>query len=272
MVKAIDNSYGISNQHLLTDEVDIHVERIKIQGFSIIENVFEKNEMQKVSLKIDDVYFLQTEEFGKENLKQCHELDMVRCPLAYDSSFIHIALQEKVLNIVERLLGKYFILHLQNAIINRPYQQHHQTAWHRDLPYQHFVSSMPLALSALYCVDDFNEETGGTLLLPFSHKLESMPSDSYIRDSAITVNAKAGSVLIFDSMLFHRAGFNKSNRIRRGINHVFSIPLIKQQICLPSCLNSEIDLDPYQLKILGFGSESAASVLKYRRTRMAKIK
>ena len=39
---------------------------------------------------------------------------------------------------------------------------HHQSAFHRDLPYQHFTSSRPIAINALFCADEFTNENGAT--------------------------------------------------------------------------------------------------------------
>ncbi len=64
---------------------------------------------------------------------------------------------------------------MQNGVINRPERVQAQTGWHRDLNYQHWVPSKPLAVSALVCLEDFNVETGGTAFLPSSHKFEAFP-------------------------------------------------------------------------------------------------
>lgn len=39
----------------------------------------------------------------------------------------------------------------------------------RPVLYQHYVSSSPLAVKALFCVDDFTHENGSTFVLPASH-------------------------------------------------------------------------------------------------------
>jgi len=48
------------------------------------------------------------------------------------------------------IVGK-FILNQQNGI-NPPGETCNQSAWHRDLPYQHYVSSTPLTINALLCM------------------------------------------------------------------------------------------------------------------------
>jgi hypothetical protein len=40
---------------------------------------------------------------------------LLRCPLYYDEYFIDIAANRKVIEIVEKILGNYFILHLAST-------------------------------------------------------------------------------------------------------------------------------------------------------------
>ena len=122
--------------------------------------------------------------------------------------------------------------------MNPPSDENYQAGWHRDLPYQHFVSSRPLAISALVCLDPFTTQTGGTCVLPFSHRTEAFPSEAYVQAHQIGMLASPETSLMFDSMLFHRAGANRSGRPRRGLNHVYSLPFLKQQISLPRALRA----------------------------------
>jgi ectoine hydroxylase-related dioxygenase (phytanoyl-CoA dioxygenase family) len=205
-------------------------------------------------------------------LKKINEQNLVRCPLLYDEFFIDIATNHRVMEIVKKVLGDYFILHLQNGIINKPNEEHHQSSWHRDLPYQNFVISKPLALGALFCIDDFTNESGSTFVLPHSHRVELIPSSQYIEKNSKQIIAKAGSVILFDSMLFHKAGYNSANYIRRAINNVFVVPIIKQQINLPIALNGKYSDDDFLSKLLGYQSNSPSSDIEWRNNRIKNAK
>lgn len=257
--------YGIKEYNTLTSDADSHVEEIKLQGYTVFENLLEEPELQAIRSKINQIYQIQIDEVGGENrLKQINDAYVVRCLLAYDEYFLGLAANSKILHIVEALLGDYFTLTMQNGIINRPDVENYQSSWHRDLNYQHFVSSRPLAVSALFCVDHFSTETGGTYVLPASHKAEVFPSREFVQRYEQPIQARAGSVLIFDSMLFHRAGHNTSTSVRRAINHVYSLPFIKQQISLPEALNGKYKDDPFLSRFLGYDSRPGNSVLQWR--------
>lgn len=265
-----ENFYGRLLQVDSKDDVDLYVEEIKNDGFVIIEDVLSKEELQLYREKIDNIYEAQEKEFGAERLEKLNEKNMCRMPLKYDDYFINIATNRVVIDIVKRILGDFFILNLQNSIINTPDEEHHQSSWHRDLPYQNFVISNPLSINALFCIDDFNETTGGTVVVPFTHRTEVLPSDKYISKHAVTANAKAGSVIVFDSMLFHKAGYNSSNIIRRAVNHQYQIPLLKQFYDFPKALNGKFADDKFLSQLLGYTSQVPLDDIEWREKRFGK--
>lgn len=263
--------YGGFQQANISDEIGGHVEEIAVKGFTVVKDLFTSAELEMWRQKIDSTYELQESEFGREALIAIQELDMCRAPLLYDFSFINLAAHPRILAIVQKMLGDWFILNLQNAIINRPGTEHHQSSWHRDLPYQNFVISRPLAINALFAIDEFSAETGGTQVVPFSHKSEVLPSDSYIENNRIVANAPAGSAIVFDPMLFHRAGSNSSQIIRRAVNHLYTTPIIKQQYDFPRALDNQADLDPMIARLLGMTSQVALDDKAWRNARAIKL-
>jgi ectoine hydroxylase-related dioxygenase (phytanoyl-CoA dioxygenase family) len=81
------------------------------------------------------------------------------------------------------------------------------------------------------------------------------------------VDAKAGSFLVLDAMLYHRSGYNRSNAHRRGINHVIGRPMLAQQIDIPRLLQGRHCDDPLIRDYLGYRWNPAASVNEWRRMR-----
>jgi ectoine hydroxylase-related dioxygenase (phytanoyl-CoA dioxygenase family) len=264
--------YGVKKQKEILSEENSIVEEISIQGYSIMENVIEEKELSIIRKKLDNLNSEQEQHFGRSNLESIQELDTVRCPFVNDDYFLKVAVNPKILKVVEKILGDYFILHLQNGVINKPSIKHHQSSWHRDLPYQEFVITKPLAISVFWCIDPFDSNTGGTVVLPFTHKIEYLPSLNYIEKYEKQINASPGSVLIFDSMLFHRAGYNRSGIIRRGINNMYSVPILKQQIDIPKALKGKFSDDPFLFKLLGYTSSVPENVDDFRKKRMIKQK
>jgi ectoine hydroxylase-related dioxygenase (phytanoyl-CoA dioxygenase family) len=248
-----------------------YVEELRNTGYCVIPDALLTEELETARQRLDATYQIQVRERGVAFLESIQERDLARMPFAQDDWFLKLVMHEKVLHLVRSVLGEYVILHLQNGILNQPDNRHHQSSWHRDLPYQDWTSSKPLAVSALHCLDDFTHETGGTQVLPHSHRFEKFPSDSYVNRFQSQIEAPAGSVILFDSMLYHRAGNNTSGRIRRGINHVYTIPLLKQQIDIPAALKGAYADDPVLSRLLGYSSAPPHSVRDWREIRCRKL-
>jgi ectoine hydroxylase-related dioxygenase (phytanoyl-CoA dioxygenase family) len=264
----MEKSYGVNQQNQIESPVDLHIEEMQINGFTVLNSVLSKQELNDCILRLDKIYEIQKNNFGENNLIKINENNTVRCPLVYDEFFLNLAINKRVLQIVERLIGEYYILHLQNGIINKPNEEHHQSSWHRDLPYQNFVISKPLAIGALFCIDDFTKESGATFVLPHSHRVEAIPSTQFIENFSKQVIAKAGSVIIFDSMLFHKAGYNSANFTRRAINNVYVVPILKQQINLQTALNGKYSDNEFLSKFLGYHSNIPENDVDWRNKRL----
>lgn len=227
-------------------------------------------EVKQIARAFDFVYEKYVDNYGMNFLSSIDEDCTIRMPLLFHDLFLQMATNSSILPIIDSLIKNKFYLTQQNGVINPPRKGYSQGKFHRDLPYQHFVTTRPLAISALYCVDDFTRSNGGTIVIPFSHKWEEFPSDVYVAKHGIVIEAPAGSFILFDSMLFHRGGFNSTDKPRRAINHVYSIPLIRQQICIPRAMSqSGVEkLTQQQKELLGFSYTSCDSIqefLFYRR-------
>ncbi|MEP6569278.1 MAG: phytanoyl-CoA dioxygenase family protein [Acidobacteriota bacterium] len=267
-------TFGVREFSEPSTAVDKRVEEIQLLGYTLIPGVIDAAQLPTLRERIDDIYTRQIEEIGGEDsLKRINDAHTARCLLAYDETFLSVATNAEVLSIVAKLLGDYYVLMLQNGVINVPVvgDEHNAGFWHRDLNYQHFITTRPLSISALFCIDNFSAETGGTYLLPASHKTEAFPSEEFVSKHQMVVNATAGSVIVFDSMLYHRGGHNSSPNIRRGINHMYTLPLVKQQISLPRMLKGRFQDDPFLNRFLGYESESDEGVIEFRRKRLDRI-
>jgi ectoine hydroxylase-related dioxygenase (phytanoyl-CoA dioxygenase family) len=84
---------------------------------------------------------------------------------------------------------------------------------------------------------------------------------------ATPVVAPAGTFLVLDAMLFHRAGRNRSSGERRAVNHLIGRPFMAQQFDLPRMVDARHGEDPFLNRYLGFRWSPCASVADWRRLR-----
>lgn len=264
--------YGVKNNTKLITKNDAYLEELALLGYTLIPNVMTATECEQAQEKLLDVYQRQEDSYKlKGGLSFINEENMSRCPLVYDDFFSRIFLKPELMSLVQSYIGEHYILHLQNGILNKPVGKHYQSAWHRDLPHQEWVISKPLAISALICISDFSNNNGSTVVLPHSHKQDIIPSPEYISKHQKQIIADKGTAIIFDSMLFHRAGENKSDHARYAINHVFTAPFLQQQIDLPVALNGRYKDDEVLAKILGYSFPNSTSVDNWREHRFNKL-
>lgn len=266
-MKVPGESYGILQRTEVANPVEAAVEQVRNLGFAVLDSGYDAEALAEIESEFERVRALYVARYGRERLAQCAELHTVRAPLTLGSRrLLDLALNPVLLSAVSQLIAGKFMLNQQNGVINPPRETYNQGKWHRDLPYQHFVSSRPIAINALFCLDAFNFENGGTFVLPASHKSEPFPSSEYVARNAVQVAAPAGSYVLLDCMLFHSGGFNRTERERRAVNHVFNIPYFKQQINIPANLDPD-GLDEAQREILGFRYLEPRSVDEYLASR-----
>jgi ectoine hydroxylase-related dioxygenase (phytanoyl-CoA dioxygenase family) len=74
-----------------------------------------------------------------------------------------------------------------------------------------------------------------------------------------------------DAMMFHRAGINRSKKVRRAVNHVIGLPFLAQQIDIPSAMarrGQPVPADPAIRNYLGYRWSPAADAVQWRSRRL----
>ena len=261
-------THGVSETFVAKSKIDISLEELQRNGYTTLKNVFSEDECAVAKKKIDKIYDKQIKECGGENyLISINEQNIVRALLAYDEFFLRFANNKSIREILDKCLGKKYILNLQNSPINRAHQTHFGSTWHRDLSYQHFVASRPIAINVLVCFDPFTEENGGTCILPFSHKFEQFPSKSYQEKNEKKITANIGDAFIFNAMIYHRAGANNTDKERKLLVQMFTLPFIKPQVSFPKMLSGKFSTNEELSYLLGYDSETEENVINWRSRR-----
>lgn len=153
-----------------------------------------------------------------------------------------------------------FILNSLGGLINFPSGATYASRVHRDI--RTFSNTLPLMLNMLVMLDDFTEENGATYLLTGSHHTEEKPTDEIFFANADRALGKAGSILLFNSNLWHAAGYNKTQNVRRCITPTFTKPFMKQQCDYPRVLGYDYAtrLSEEMKQIVGYNSRVPANL------------
>ena len=115
----------------------------------------------------------------------------------------------------------------------------------------------PQGANAAWCVDEFTADNGATCFVPGSHLLNRVPGpDDAASAEAVPMEAPAGSLVVFDSRLWHRTGFNRTtDQHRAGIFGWYTRPIYRTQE------NWFLSLDP---SVAQFASEDMLVLLGYK--------
>lgn len=263
------STHGVSKRSPPGDAIDLHAEELRQLGYTLVPSGLTAAELSALRVELDRVYEAQIEEVGgEEALAACNEIDVVRAPLAYSEVFVSVAANPRLLAVVARAIGESFVLMQQNALMARPANATYHARWHRDLSFQHWISTEPLALNALLAVDEFTLESGATFVLPASHLRAEFPSDAYVAEHERVLAAPPATFLVLDGMLFHRAGRNVSGRPRRAVNHLIGRPFLAQQFDFATMLGDRYAEDAFLSRYLGYRWRPQPDVVTWRRQRM----
>jgi len=66
----------------------------------------------------------------------------------------------------------------------------------------------PQGMNVAWAIDDFTASNGGTRCVPGSHKLNRAPVGEEFQSQTVTMEAPAGSIVVFESRLWHKTGAN----------------------------------------------------------------
>jgi ectoine hydroxylase-related dioxygenase (phytanoyl-CoA dioxygenase family) len=90
--------------------------------------------------------------------------------------------------------------------------------------------SQPQGLNVAWCLDDFTEANGATRFAPGSHALNRAPRPDEGEVATVAIEAPAGSMVVFESRVWHKTGRNATKDERRaGVFAWYTRPIYRTQ-------------------------------------------
>jgi ectoine hydroxylase-related dioxygenase (phytanoyl-CoA dioxygenase family) len=209
-----------------TPDVQVHLDRIERDGFTIVENAFSKDDAGAL---LADLARLERElgidfasnDFEGRRTRRVYNL-LVHGPL-YEAIPVH----PKVLPIVDGVLDPGCLVSSLSSIAIHPgesAQPIHADDQLVPLPKPH----VPIVCNTMWALTDFSEENGATRIIPGTHKSDRSPDYGKGYDS-IPAEMAQGSVLVWHGSLWHGGGANRSSAVRVGIAMNYCAGWIRQQ-------------------------------------------
>jgi ectoine hydroxylase-related dioxygenase (phytanoyl-CoA dioxygenase family) len=243
-------------------------EQLVDSGFGIVESVLDRDTLAQTRARMYAVRDCIAREVGEDRLQRAGELGVLRVMMRFDPFFFRFLEIPEVLSIVDATVSSTAILHLQNGFIlpsfptaERP--RVFQNSYHQDFP--RVLNGYVASVNVLFAIDDFTRDNGATWVVPGTQHTAFPPSAETVETSAIPVECEAGSMIVFDSTLWHAAGSNVSGRDRLAINHQFTRSWIKQQIDYVRALGGDVvqTLPDRTQQLLGWYTRVVTSLEEY---------
>ena len=246
------------------------LDQVRTVGYAVVESVLSDSFLQ---LTRDAMYRAQEAiccDVGEARLRRAGELGVLRLMLKYEPHFFKFLEIREVLSIIDGSVSNTAIMHLQNGFIlpSLPLGQAptiFQNTFHQDFP--RVLKGYMASINIMFAIDEFSKGTGATFVVPGTHQTITPPSEDYLKANAVAMECPAGSMVVFDSTLWHAAGANTSGRDRLAINHQFTRSYIKQQIDYVRALGDDVVLaqPPRTQQLLGWYTRVVTSLDEYYR-------
>lgn len=258
--------YSLKSPSYSLDKVARDVAEV---GCCVVEDVLTPGLVEAVGQSLYDVQEKIVAEIGMERLNRAREVGVLRLMQRYNDDFIKLLEIPALVEIVDRVLSPTAIQHAQNGFIvpsmaeDTPEPEVFQMSFHQDFP--RVLNGYMMSLNVYLALSDFTERTGATRLVPASQQTVSLPSEEEIAERSVSAECGAGSMIIFDSTLWHAGGFNRSGNDRLSVNHQFTRSYVKQQLGYPRAIGAEVieRFAPRTQQLLGFYSRVPASLDEY---------
>ncbi|MFA6208465.1 MAG: phytanoyl-CoA dioxygenase family protein [Candidatus Obscuribacterales bacterium] len=250
--------------------LEISLEYLADLGVVVIRDVLSDSFIEDAKRELYSVQAQIRLEIGEFRLNRAGELGVCRLPLHYSDFFLNFLETPELLKVLDSTVSNTAILHLQNGFILpsedvsvRKQQPIFQQSFHMDFP--RVLNGYLASINAFFALDEFTERNGCTVVLPGSHQRVSKPSLRYMLEASVPLLCEAGSMIIFDSTLWHAAGHNSSGDDRVAINHQFVRSFFKQQIDCTKAIDKSrvLGLPARTQQLLGHYSQPPGSLDEY---------
>lgn len=208
------------------EQLNLYRERFQRDGFVVLERLIEPARVQDL---IDALLRVEAEQgFGYAKTSfEGFKTVRINNLLVYNELFWQVALQPEILQLSESLLDPELLLSSLCTLTLGPGQE--EQPLHEDtqlLPIPR--PRAPISVNAIWALSDFTETNGATQIVPGSHKFDSAPK--YGADvQTVAATMPAGSVMLFDSALWHKGGANRSDARRYALSCYYCAGWMRQQ-------------------------------------------
>ena len=221
----------------MSTEAALH--QLKMNGYCVLEGIIPNDKIDEVRESVvtaQAAHHEKAEAALAKTRSRGHRVGVqgvanMRGVINETQIFAPYLADERIMALTDALFGPYVRISCTDCVINYPGNE--RGYWHADWPYNqtnatHIPAPYPdtiMHLSTIWMLTPFGPETGGTYIIPGSHRTDDNPSAAGIAGidpdapypTETQVSGFAGSVLLYDSRLWHAVPPNRSDIPRVAI-------------------------------------------------------
>ena len=231
-------------------------------GYTVVEDAFTSEEIEKVLDKIDPFEFNVTEALkgldgGKYFISRAEEITFTTHLVTQSEELKEFSKHEVFARICKDLIGDNVRLYWDQAVYKKPGTKD-EFPWHQDNGYT-FIEPQAY-LTCWVALTDTDETNGCPCVMPGLHTKGTLhhettdigyeiPLDS---SDSVTLPLKAGSIAIFSSLTPHRTGPNLNQDIRKA--YILQYAPEGSKRLISHSLSEEVNEESRQYFVLKNGS------------------
>ena len=228
-------------------------DQMKYMGFVLFDSYLDNFFINKLRTDLDKWIEIAQKIRNKNNIKGM--LGVAHNILGRDDSMADFIKSLPLHIYLKEYFSGPYVLNSFSGIVNSTNSKgsyQHVESFHRDV--RVYSKEKNLMINMLVMIDEFKIENGATRLLPSSHNYEELPCEEYISKKSEYIIGKSGSILLFDSNVFHSASKNLNGDPRRALTLSFTKPFMKPQFDFFSVLGHDFSQNKDVMDIIGLRS------------------
>jgi len=203
-----------------------HAQAIAERGYTVLEGAIEPDLVAALRAALDDVEKTRGLGYARSRFEGYQTVRIYNL-LNYGEIFWRVPLHASVLPVAERVLDPELLLSSLSAITLGPGQE--AQPLHEDTQQIPLPRPRPaIALNAVWALSDFTEANGATRIIPGSHRFDSPPPYGAVLPTE-AAEMPAGSIMLFDSQLWHAGGTNRTDERRYALSCYYCAGWVRQQ-------------------------------------------
>jgi ectoine hydroxylase-related dioxygenase (phytanoyl-CoA dioxygenase family) len=234
-------------------------DQMATRGWFLFEDVVDQELIRELTIDLEQAYEIRRE-IQIRNGVDADTQGTAHHLLADGKSFVELLKRAYLDQYLKSFFQGNYILNTYGGNLNQKHNFTYASVVHRDV--RTYTREIKFLMNIIVMLDDFTLDNGATYLLSGSHLKPEKPSDEEFFARADRATGRSGSIVVWDSNIWHAAGINRTDQPRRSLSLIYSKPFMKQQFDYPRTVGYD-GADSYSeefRQIVGFNARVPASL------------